>query len=115
MPTDRLVQAGLALFGVPAVLVGYIVAAEVLLRVLPERRRPTLRPWLWLAPALLFLLVFLVYPALNTIYLSFLNRDSSQPIGLANYAYVFSNSATLLALRNNAIWLVFFTLASVAI
>jgi alpha-glucoside transport system permease protein len=36
-------------------------------------------PWLYLAPALIVMTVFIVFPMFNTMYLSLLNRDSSAP------------------------------------
>lgn len=36
-----------------------------------------LAPWLYLAPALIVMLVFIVYPMINTIYLSFLNKNGT--------------------------------------
>ena len=39
-----------------------------------------LTPWLYLAPALIIMTVFIVFPMFNTIYLSFLNKDSSAPV-----------------------------------
>ena len=37
--------------GVPLITAGYAFLAERLLKLLPERRRASYRPWLWLAPA----------------------------------------------------------------
>lgn len=65
--------------------------------------------WVFLSPALLFLAVFLVYPVVNTVYLSFLNQNSSSFVGLANYIYLFTSSDTLLVFRNNLLWLTLFT------
>jgi alpha-glucoside transport system permease protein len=110
---DRLALAAVVLVGVPAVLIGYVTAVEGLLRLLPERRRAAVRPWLWLTPALAFLVVFLIYPTLNTVYVSFFDRDSASFVGLANYQYLFTDPNMLLALRNNALWLIFFTLLTV--
>jgi alpha-glucoside transport system permease protein len=36
-------------------------------------------PWMYLAPALLVMSVFIVYPMVSTIYLSFLNKDGTAP------------------------------------
>jgi alpha-glucoside transport system permease protein len=110
---DRLVQAAIAVIGVPAATAGYIILAERLLDTLPERLRPRLRPWIWLAPALALLSVFLVYPSLNTLYLSLLDSGSTQWVGLANYRTIFADQAVLLALRNNVLWVVVFTTATV--
>ena len=113
MALDRLLPAIIAVIGVPAATAGYIVLAERLLALAPDRARAGLRPWIWLAPALVLLVVFLVYPSLNTIYLSLLNATSTAWVGLANYAAIFTDPAVLLALRNNVIWVVVFTSATV--
>jgi alpha-glucoside transport system permease protein len=65
--------------------------------------------WLYVSPALLFLGVFLVYPVVNTVYLSFLNRNFTEFVGLSNYIYLFTSSDTLTVFRNNLLWLVLFT------
>lgn len=106
---QRLITAAIVVFGVPAVLVGYILLTEQLLKLAPERAQGRIRPWLWILPALLFLFVFLVYPTLNTLVLSFQDRFSREFIGLANYEYFFTNSRTLESLRNSALWVVFMT------
>src|ERR1041385_5768852 len=105
---ERILLSFIAVIGVP-LLVGYIAAAELGLRAMGEGRSARLRPWVWLAPGLLLLLVFLVYPALNTLYLSFLNATSARWVGLDNFRYVFTNPTMQTALRNNALWLVLFT------
>lgn len=79
------------------------------------RRGATLLPWLWLAPSLGVLLFFLVYPIINTIIISFMNADSSEIVGFDNYAFIFTNKHMLVALRNNLLWIVFFTLVTVVL
>ncbi len=111
----RLLTAVIVVVGVPAVLVGYIWATEQVLRLLPERVKPRIRPWLWLAPALGFLGLFLVYPTVGTIVRSFQNRAGTAFIGLDNYGWFFGNSAALSALKNNVIWLVLLTLLTVGL
>lgn len=107
--TQRLLLAVIAVVGVPAVTCGYIVLVEKLLLVLPDRRQRAVRPWLWIAPAALLMIVFLVYPTVQTIALSTYNADSTRFIGLTNYQFLIHDKAFLLALRNNLIWLVVFT------
>ncbi|CAN5511729.1 sugar ABC transporter permease [soil metagenome] len=106
---DRLITALIVVFGVPAVLFGYIAVSERLIHLAPERLRDRMRPWVWLLPAFGFLGVFLVYPTVYTFYLSLLDRASSAFVGLDNYVYFFTTVDTLVALRNNAIWLVLLT------
>ncbi len=66
-------------------------------------------PWLYLAPALLILGVYLVYPIAGTVYYSFFDKRSEKFVGLANYAWALTSKTMLIALRNNLLWLVFFT------
>ena len=108
---SRLLTAIVVIVAVPATLIGYIVVVERLLRFLPERQQPRLRPWLWLLPALALLGLFLVYPTIATAIRSFQDKNvlSPQFIGFANYQYFFSTGDTLVALRNNVIWLVLLT------
>ena len=74
------------------------------------RRRGRLSPWLWLLPALLFVSVFLIYPVIATLRLSFMNAKSTAYIGFDNYKYIFTNPTTQDALLNNVLWILLFTL-----
>ncbi len=112
---DRLITAAIVLFGVPAVLVGYILLTERALRSLPERHQGRIRPWIWISPAFAFLIVFLIYPTINTFLLSFQDRLSRAWVGLANYEYFFTDSGTLESLFNSVLWVVFMTGGVVAL
>lgn len=95
--------------------------ARFLTKLESSRRQPTGSPrriatrWLWLLPALLFIAVFLVYPVIDTLRVSFINSDSTAYIGFDNYLYVFTNAATRDALLNNVLWLSLFTLLAVGL
>jgi alpha-glucoside transport system permease protein len=112
---DRLVTALMVVVGVPATLIGYIFLVEFILRFLPQRRVPRIRPYLWIAPALAFLAVFLVYPTIDTIRRSFLDRAGESFVGLDNYQYLVTNQDVRGSLINNGLWLVFLTFGAVAI
>ncbi|MBU0935625.1 MAG: sugar ABC transporter permease [Spirochaetes bacterium] len=121
----KLLSLLLAIVSVPAVLVVYIYITEKLIggrsvRLLPAAGPRSgragksggaafLRPWLWLLPSLLLLGVFLLYPVVNTIILSFKNARSIEFVGLANFIHIFTDRGMLIVLRNNVAWLVFFT------
>ena len=79
--------------GVPLITAGYAFLAERLLKLLPERRRASYRPWLWLALAA-FLIAYLIYPTISTFFLSLQNRDSSAFVGLENYTRLFGLGAS---------------------
>jgi alpha-glucoside transport system permease protein len=75
-------------------------------------------PWLWLAPALLLLGAFLVYPSVDTIRRSFLEGGTGAFAGVANYRYLVENPRPLSGdvhrgLANNVLWLVLFPLITV--
>ncbi|HET9344786.1 MAG TPA: sugar ABC transporter permease [Candidatus Limnocylindrales bacterium] len=106
---QEIITAAIVLIGVPLVLIGYILFVEWVLRFLPERRQDRIRPWLWIAPTLAFLFVFLIYPTINTLVLSFMDKFSRNFVGLANYAWFFGDPTTLEALRNSVLWVVFMT------
>jgi alpha-glucoside transport system permease protein len=107
---DKLITAAIVVVGVPGVLIGYIWLTEQVLRIMPERRRPTIRPWLWLAPALAFLAVFLIYPMIGTAIHSLQDNAGKLFVGLDNYAWFFGSPDALSALKNNLLWLIFLTL-----
>lgn len=107
--SNPLIIALVAIVGVPAATAGYVVLCEGLLGFLPNRRRTSVRPWVWMAPASLLLVVFLLYPMLNTAFLSLYNANSTQFVGLDNYVYAFTNQGVLVAFRDSVLWLIFFT------
>jgi alpha-glucoside transport system permease protein len=115
MRLSLLALAAAAVIGVPLVLTGYIFLVERGIGRLGRKRQEKIRPWLWLLPAFFLLSVFLVYPVVNTMVLSLMNARSTAFIGLANYRYIFTDRAMLVVLRNNAWWLVFFTLVTITL
>ncbi|HEV2236332.1 MAG TPA: sugar ABC transporter permease, partial [Ktedonobacterales bacterium] len=78
------------------------------------RRLRDWAPWLWVAPAIIIVSVFLLYPVLNTLWLSLLSADSTRFVGLSNYGHLLTGDL-LLAVRNNLIWLVVATALTVAL
>lgn len=70
------------------------------------RRSPT--PYLFLAPALLLIGTFIVYPILSVIYYSFTDYSISTPpvwIGLENYQKLIGDSTFWLALTHSIVYL----------
>jgi alpha-glucoside transport system permease protein len=81
----------------------------------PSHWRERLSPWIWVAPALLILIIFLLYPLIKTVVLSFFNSDSSSFVGFKNYGLIFTSSAFIEVLVNNLLWLVLGTAATVVL
>jgi len=58
----------------------------------------------FLAPAIVMLGVWIVYPAIRTAVRSFFGRDGSNFVWFDNYQAIFTTSAITTAIKNNAIW-----------
>lgn len=82
---------------------------------LPDAWRDRVRPWAFIAPASLTLVAYLVYPVINTTYLSFLGPQSEQFVGFENYVYAFTSQEMLISFRNNGLWLIFGTAGTVGL
>jgi alpha-glucoside transport system permease protein len=109
--TGQLPVLLVVIVAVPAVLAAYIVAFELLIRRLPSERQPSVRPWIWVGPALIFVSVFLVYPTLGTIVVSLQDKHSNFN-GLTNYQQVLADFPTgdgWISIRDNLYWLVLYT------
>jgi alpha-glucoside transport system permease protein len=59
----------------------------------------------FLAPALFFLGVWIVYPTIRTIIRSFYDADGSEFVWLDNYEAIFTSDFITTAIKNNAIWI----------
>jgi alpha-glucoside transport system permease protein len=59
----------------------------------------------FLAPTLVLLGVWIVYPTIRTVIRSFYGRDGSEFVGLDNYETLFTDDTLLTAIKNNFLWL----------
>jgi alpha-glucoside transport system permease protein len=83
-------------------------------------------PWLYILPALIVMIVFIVYPTIGTARLSFMDQSGTKSVAgtcvagqpcwgiFENYRYALTNADMLLALRNNALWLLLMVPLTVA-
>ncbi|GAB3242652.1 hypothetical protein GCM10027586_16940 [Kineococcus gypseus] len=98
-----------------AVVAFAAVMALILFAVDRPKRVPT---WVVVAgfvgPALLLVGVGLVYPALNTLWLSLRSPDGASFVRLDNYRQVFTTDGLQLVLRNTVLWVVLVPLVSTA-
>ena len=60
---------------------------------------------IFLAPTLVLLGVWVVYPTIRTIIRSFYGRDGSEFVGLDNYQTLFTDDTLVTAIKNNFLWL----------
>jgi alpha-glucoside transport system permease protein len=59
----------------------------------------------FLVPAVVFLIVWLVYPTIRTIIRSFFDQQGNSFVGFDNYKELFTTDTLRTAIKNNAIWL----------
>jgi len=78
-------------------------------------RTKKITPWLYIIPAMFLLFFFLVYPSINTLYISFFNYNSEKFVGMQNYFYCFTNEIMLNSFRNNALWVILFVPLTVSL
>ncbi len=78
-------------------------------------RANMIRPWLFLAPAVIALGLYLGYPVVETLRLSLTDRSQDDAfVGLANYNQMFAEPKFWEAMRNNMLWLIVVPAASTA-
>ena len=82
---------------------------------LPEEHRDRVRPFAFVGPAIVMLSVFLLYPTVVTFKLSFQDALGTGFVGLDNYTNIFTDSDTLLSIRNSIMWVIIVPLFSVMI
>jgi alpha-glucoside transport system permease protein len=85
------------------------------IEMLPERYREGVRPYVFVGPALVILSVFMIYPVINTILISFKDSVGEDFVGLDNFQFVFTDQYMLRAIRNTAGWIILVPLAAVSI
>src|SRR3954447_1982320 len=69
----------------------------------------------FLAPAIFFLGLWIVYPTVRTIRRSFYDRSGDTFVGLDNYKQLFTSDILLTSLKNNALWVLVVPMAVTAI
>lgn len=74
-----------------------------------------MRYLVFLGPASLLLLVGLIYPAIRTIILSFMDKKSENFVGFDNYIWAFTIPEIQIVLRNTVIWVILVPVVSTII
>jgi raffinose/stachyose/melibiose transport system permease protein len=85
----------------------------------PLRRQQMYNAMLFVSPALALYLIFMLYPFINTIYLSFTNWNGATVtkdiVGLSNYASMVGDEIAWKAFNNTVIWVIIGTISPVVI
>ena len=91
-------------------------AIVFLMFLLAERTSVKAQEWVrylvFLVPALALLIVGLIYPAIRTLIMSFMDADSEDFVGIDNYVWAFTRPEILQVLGTTAIWVIVAPLAS---
>lgn len=102
------------IWGVGGVAALYFIA-NWLVELLPRKYMQRLQPYVFVGPALALLGWYLAIPTLRTLWLSFLNANSKEFVGLNNYKEVFTSRIMLDALQNNVAWMLIGTTLTVVL
>lgn len=101
----KVINAVLAVIGgVGGVLILFYLFNALIER-LPARWEERAKPLVFVGPAVAAIGLFLIYPAVRTIILSFANRDSTAWVGLDNYTNLLGSPDFRETLVNNVLWL----------
>jgi alpha-glucoside transport system permease protein len=73
---------------------------------LPSNKvRKALGPYVFIAPVLALVGLFLVYPTIQTMIFAFMNEDSTEFVGFRNFNKLFADANFLQTIFNNVLWI----------
>ncbi|PYE29137.1 maltose ABC transporter membrane protein /trehalose ABC transporter membrane protein /sucrose ABC transporter membrane protein [Rhizobium sp. PP-WC-2G-219] len=64
-----------------------------------------IRPWLFLFPALFAMTIYLIYPVISSVWLSFHDKAGQNFVGGANYVWMINDGEFRQSIFNNFLWL----------
>ncbi|MFP5076308.1 carbohydrate ABC transporter permease [Rhizobium sp. YIM 134829] len=64
-----------------------------------------IRPWLFLFPALFAMTIYLIYPVVESVWLSLHDREGNNFVGFANYVWMVNDGEFRQSIFNNFLWL----------
>ena len=102
------------IWGVGGVAILYILM-NWLVEQLPTHLMKQIQPFVFIGPAMAILGWFLFIPVIRTLYLSFLNRNSTEFVGFSNYVAAFTERAMIESFRNNLLWILLGTASCVVL
>ena len=80
-----------------------------------KRHQRALAPWLFLAPGMVMFLLYVIFPILQSVRISFYDWDGLGPmtnwVGFGNYVDLLDDDSFYTSLKNNFIWLLLYMLA----
>ena len=82
---------------------------------LPEKAERRVTPYVFIGPVLFLVTSFIIYPAVQTIKLSFMDSWSTEWVGLENYKYIVTDKDFLITISNNFLWIAIVPISSLTI
>jgi multiple sugar transport system permease protein len=79
-----------------------------------QRNRLSIAPWLFLAPAIIMFMIYVIIPIFSSMWTSLYQWDGLSPpswVGFANYSELFEDDKFYTSLWNNVTWLILYMLA----
>jgi len=80
-----------------------------------QKWKARLLPYVFIGPVIVLIGLFLVYPAVRTIYLSFFNATGQRFIGFDNFTSLFGSADFITVLLNNLLWIIIVPASAVII
>ncbi len=102
----KVINALLAVIGGVGGIMVLFWLLNFLVERLPEKTEQRVKPYVFIGPAMVAVAVFLVYPGLRTVVLSFFNNTGDTFVGLRNYIALASDPDLRQAIVNNVLWII---------
>lgn len=83
-----------------------LTRSETIRQIIENQDRRTAIGILLILPAVLIILIALIYPFLNTVVVSFINRAAGEFVGFTHYEWLFTDGQFWTSLRRSLVWTV---------
>src|SRR3954471_16853350 len=100
------------ILGVGAALLLYWIL-DKLAEILPDKWEHRIKPYLYILPAYVAIVFYLVYPAVQTVVFSFKDSSSTAWVGLDNFNNLLKTNAFQQTLFNTLLWMIVVPIATV--
>ncbi len=107
--TDLVTRNVLVLIAIPlgsTFIFLLFLGMDKLIKLVPKDSREVLEARMFVGPSIFMIGLFLFYPAMRTIYLSFKDRYSNDFVGIDNYIWAFTDAEMITTIRNQVVWLI---------
>ncbi len=102
------------LAGIGVALVLYWILNKIV-EFLPGKWEDRIKPYAYIAPAFLAITLYLIYPAIRTVFLSFKNDDSTKFVGTKNYTDLLKSHDFQQTLYNTLLWILIVPAATIVL